>query len=232
MNCFDDLFISNNYEQYNFKENIDYLSNDIHISNECLVKCYKQLKFDISVIIPSTQSIRLKNIVWRRLNKNLGGLKEIDPTIINWYKDYDINWCYGPKYNSNNLLQELDDEESITDDKLCMIESDELEQTVDDEFVEDVDADNVNNNNLTHTISNLSTDSECDSDSVLSDNSSNSSINSTSYSNSKIDNSKLNLNLNSKPKSVKFNFVINSREIINGISIDYDFLDNNMLVEV
>lgn len=224
MNCFDDLFISNNYDQFNFNENIDYLSNDIHISNECLVKCYKQLKFDISVIIPSTQSIRLKNIVWRRLNKNLGNLKEIDPTIINWYKDYDINWCYGPMYNSDNLLSEDKNTDSINQDSLFPMESNEG-----DEFIEDVEDMQGETNDLSYTISNSSSDSLSDSESVISNNSSNSSINSGSFTN-KVDNRYL--RPTAKPKSVKFNFVVNSREIINGISIDYDFLDNNLLIEV
>lgn len=209
MNCFDDSCISHN-KSFDFNDNIDYLSNEISIPNEVLIKCFKQSKYDISLIIPSTISLRLKNIAWRRLYKNLNNLKEISPRHINWYKDHDINWCYGPNYNDDDLIvpftethpanfapSNQKDIYSINDESVDLFLDSELESELEVDLLKLID-----------------------------DNSSTGSI--TSDSN----NSSLNFHYKLyKKKKVKFNFIINSREIINGVSIDYDFLDNSMLVD-
>lgn len=185
MNCYDDLYTINN--NYSFKENIDYLSNEIYISNGLLIKCWKQCKYDISILIPSTVSRRLENISWRRLYKNLNNLPEINPKLINWYKDHDINWCYGPKYTDDDLIRKQDELDVLS------IE-DEMESLVSD-CESEVDSLGLHFD-------------QSDSDSII------------DY---------INDEAIYKPKRVKFNFIINSREIINGISIDYDFLDDSIL---
>ena len=38
-----------------------------------------------------------------------------------------------------------------------------------------------------------------------------------------------NVNNKNKKKKVSFNYIVNTREIINGMSVDYDFLDKDCL---
>ncbi|CAH6719503.1 hypothetical protein CLIB1444_02S10066 [[Candida] jaroonii] len=200
MNCYDDCYI-NNSTNYNFNENIDYLSNEIHIPNSLLIKCWKQSKYDISIIIPSTISRRLENISWRRLYKNLHNLDEISPTVINWYKDHDINWCYGPKFVDDDLIT-LPVEEEVIEEPLQDIQQSILDISDDSDYESEL-SDYDSEVNLHTTFSASSVES--------------------------MDKSLIKNVLPLKKKRVKFNFIINSREIINGISIDYDFLDNELL---
>ncbi|EGV60989.1 hypothetical protein PSN45_002236 [Yamadazyma tenuis] len=196
MNCFDDSYISHNLHSFDFTHNIDYLDDDTHIPDEVLIKCYKQSKYDISIIIPSTAPLRLQNIAWRRLYKSLRKLPEVSPRVINWHKQLDINWCFGPSYSHEDL---------ITPPEKVEVKAAPI--GIPDAYP------------LLYTVSNSSSDTLTDSDSLLSN-----SPTSTCSSHSN-----LSVYHGMKKKRVKFNFIVNSREIINGISIDYDFLDDSIL---
>lgn len=229
MNCFDDLYLKDidiySGPKYRFDETIDYLSNENHISDTLLIRCHKScLHFDMSVIIPSTASIRLQNIAWRRLDKNLFNLNEVNPQAINWYKDYDINWCYGPKYLDCDLI-----DHKVQDPTPQQLEE---EMSFETAFQDEVAPD-------TNSMYASDYDSDCESESVQSTDSlmSYNSMDSSSSFETSIKSSNSNIkttaaaNTSQYPtnKRVKFNYIVSSREIINGIAIDYDFLDDSML---
>lgn len=239
MNSFDDLYLNDitiySSNKYQFDETIDYLSNEYEIPDTLLIKCYKSCNhYDMSLMIPSTASIRLQNIAWRRLNKNLNKSPEVNPQEINWYKDYDINWCYGPKYPNGDLIsydtpeheqqiQQHEEELSFN----CSFDNPPGPQGFDCDFDYDSDYES-------ESLQSTSTDSliSCNSlDSNFSSSSFETSIKSSPNSNLKAAATNASPN-DCQPgqacKRVKFNFIVSTREIINGMSIDYDFLDDSM----
>lgn len=44
-------------------------------------------------------SARLENASWRMWAKAKNKLRTIDPATVNWLKDYDVTWLYGPLYH-------------------------------------------------------------------------------------------------------------------------------------
>lgn len=44
----------------------------------------------------STDVARLENLSWRRWTKVKYNLKEVSPESVDWYKDCDVTWLYGP----------------------------------------------------------------------------------------------------------------------------------------
>ncbi|KAF5725213.1 hypothetical protein FMUND_41 [Fusarium mundagurra] len=54
-------------------------------------------------------SIRLENAVWRTWAKAKNNLKTISPDMLDWLKDYDITWLYGPLHSVafNSVQTEL-----------------------------------------------------------------------------------------------------------------------------
>ncbi|CUM47894.1 unnamed protein product [Debaryomyces fabryi] len=200
--CYDDL---TNYKTTNaptFTQNIDYMS-DLSINEYSLHQCWKRnnsisvrsQQDDISCVIPSTVSRRLENTCWRRWYKQMKRLPEVSPSCINWKKDEDITWLYGPKFD--------------TDDCICSVD---LSAGACDSTGAKCDSRNSSVTSLSSTSSLRTMDSDIsvDFDRPLEPRNKPAS--------------------KSKPfKKVKFNYIINSREIINGRSIDYGFLDEMCL---
>lgn len=65
--------------------------------------CWKliQHSHSSSPLIPqSTNIARLENIIWRKWAKAKAKLQECKPEEVNWYKDCDITWLYGPLADS------------------------------------------------------------------------------------------------------------------------------------
>ncbi|CUM64767.1 uncharacterized protein PRCAT00002378001 [Priceomyces carsonii] len=220
----DDTFIPNK-TQTSFNENIDYMSNGLALNNLHLYQCWKQNNSvsikssndDISFIIPSTVSKRLENVCWRRWFKNLCNLSEISPAHINWCKDQDITWLYGPKYEGSEDFEiETNKERSEVVSKREGISIPKLSCSSGNEDIE-----------------NFTLSSSIDSG--------RSSITyevSTSSSTGTVENFLFHSGVRSalkksssmkKNKSVKFNYIINSREIINSMHFDYHFLDGDCL---
>ncbi|ODV95795.1 hypothetical protein PACTADRAFT_49242 [Pachysolen tannophilus NRRL Y-2460] len=56
---------------------------------------------DIMLLIPSTSTKRLENASWRAWTKSKFHLKELDPASLNWCKENDITWLYGPLINDD-----------------------------------------------------------------------------------------------------------------------------------
>jgi len=50
-------------------------------------------------------SARLENASWRMWAKAKNHLKTVDPSKINWLKDYDVTWLYGPLYHEFDAAQ-------------------------------------------------------------------------------------------------------------------------------
>ncbi|KRZ99818.1 uncharacterized protein AC631_04414 [Debaryomyces fabryi] len=122
-------------------------------------------------------------------------LPEVSPSCINWKKDEDITWLYGPKFD--------------TDDCICSVD---LSAGACDSTGAKCDSRNSSVTSLSSTSSLRTMDSDIsvDFDRPLEPRNKPAS--------------------KSKPfKKVKFNYIINSREIINGRSIDYGFLDEMCL---
>lgn len=51
---------------------------------------------DLMLLIPSTSSKRLENSAWRAWAKERFQLAELNPLKLNWFKENDITWLYGP----------------------------------------------------------------------------------------------------------------------------------------
>lgn len=184
-------------------ENIDYMSKR-PIPETHLYFCWRQNNLiaikseydDISFTIPSTNSKRLENVTWRRWYKDLLGLDEVAPSEINWDKSHDITWLYGPKYE-DEVSQEV--EESLTPHLKKL------------DFTCDSDAELVSSCQLGRSLMNFDEVSSVESDE---------------------EEASLKLAMRrdlrgpaGSGKKVKFNYIVSSREFVNGVVFDYDFLD-------
>lgn len=194
---------------YSYTENVDYMGKP-DIPNHHLHLCWKRNNStsikshqdDICLTIPSTISRRLENICWRRWNKQLHQLREVSPACINWNKTQDITWLYGPKYTEPNQGDNL----RLTSDNLHKI-------TYSD--VPDMELDDVSSVGLASSMSFDDT----------------SLINTVEEEEYEMYGLKLALRRtpSSKKKLVNFSYIVNSREFVNGILFDYDFLDTQCL---
>lgn len=73
-------------------DNVDYLSHkwneeDIWLSRSCVIHMRGTL----------TDYVRLENALWRSWMKTKNHLKTIPPEALNWFKDNDVTWLYGPR---------------------------------------------------------------------------------------------------------------------------------------
>ena len=78
------------------KTHVDYLShhwNESEISNSWKYIILKKKKRDV---IDEVNSSRLENASWRTWAKARNNLKTVSPEIVNWSKDSDVTWLYGP----------------------------------------------------------------------------------------------------------------------------------------
>lgn len=86
------------YFQYNFEE--------IELHN-CWKIIHNANSINNSNIPLSTDIDRLENISWRKWAKMKFELDEVKPEMVNWYKDCDITWLYGPLAGSSSSLKEV-----------------------------------------------------------------------------------------------------------------------------
>lgn len=202
-------------------ENIDYMSKR-PIPEQHLYTCWRQNNSiavksaldDISLAIPSSNSKRLENITWRRWYKDLCGLDEVAPSEINWDKSHDITWLYGPKYI---METEPEPQASLTPHLKKL------------DFCMESDAELVSSVQLGVSLMNF------DDDSLM-------ALMSSDAEEDEEYHCELKPALKRRPsefspvpagsgrchgakKAVKFNYIVNSREFVNGILFDYDFLD-------
>lgn len=76
---------------------IDYFQFDF--SELQLHSCWKLVhnsRVNQRLIPLSTDVARLENLSWRKWTKLKYGLAEVSPETVDWYKDCDVTWLYGP----------------------------------------------------------------------------------------------------------------------------------------
>lgn len=216
---FDDTCVGSN--KGNFTENIDYMGKAA-ISNFHLFTCWKENNSisiksahdDICVKIPSSISKRLENISWRRLDKQLWSLGEVSPAHINWNKSQDVTWLYGPKYLEQNPFDDSRSGQRLTTANLSKINDDVPDMELDDML------------SLT-SASSMSFDEQ---NSIsLAEQEAFDIESYTLKSALKRRRSPFAREQKSTRKLVKFNYIVNSREIIDGYRVDYDFFDTQCL---
>ncbi|KAK9464669.1 hypothetical protein V1512DRAFT_293190 [Lipomyces arxii] len=83
--------------QYEPSQHVDYLSHnwqesDISSSWRYIVLRRKDV----------ANSARLENASWRTWTKAKYNLKTVSPESVNWLKDYDVTWLYGPLYTQRD----------------------------------------------------------------------------------------------------------------------------------
>ncbi|GME69724.1 unnamed protein product [[Candida] boidinii] len=77
------------------------------LTNICSLRNLNQFDYsfnrveDIMLLLPCTSSIRLENASWRGWMKKMKKIPELEPTKINWHKENDITWLYGPLITEN-----------------------------------------------------------------------------------------------------------------------------------
>ncbi|KAK9433331.1 hypothetical protein V1505DRAFT_362373 [Lipomyces doorenjongii] len=87
--------------QYEPSRHVDYLSHnwqesDISSSWRYIVLRRKDV----------ANSARLENASWRTWTKAKYNLKTVSPESVNWLKDYDVTWLYGPLYTPSKTFLE------------------------------------------------------------------------------------------------------------------------------
>ncbi|CAB4472677.1 unnamed protein product [Rhizophagus irregularis] len=82
--------------QYHSKIHVDYLSHDW--KNENVWISWKVMTKQKKIF---DNGIRLENASWRVWAKQKYNLKTLNPKELNWLKDDDITWLYGPAWSNN-----------------------------------------------------------------------------------------------------------------------------------
>lgn len=205
---FDDLHIVNRCPE--FTENVDYASNTNQLDDYSLYQCWKQNsnpnREDISTIIPSSISRRLENICWRRWTKYLKKLGEVAPWTIDWNKDHDITWLYGPKFEKYDGFS-LENTSMLTISNLKQIDSGKSYDC----------NESLLSSSLNSSSSLMSYAGSIDTTSSIDSQNQHSSLRSAMKS----------CSLTKRKRNVHFNHQIYSREYYNGRMIDYGYLDNS-----
>lgn len=80
--------------QHEPSRHVDYLSHNWKESD--ISTCWRNI---VSHRRDVSNSVRLENASWRTWTKAKYGLRTIAPELVNWSKDCDVTWLYGPLYN-------------------------------------------------------------------------------------------------------------------------------------
>ena len=95
-------------------------SNGMYIENENSDNTKLIQQKDVEVDMDSINASRLENASWRTWAKARNNLKTVSPEILNWSKDNDITWLYGPivpadtsssPYNTESENKKIDAED-------------------------------------------------------------------------------------------------------------------------
>ncbi|CCF58276.1 hypothetical protein KAFR_0E01220 [Kazachstania africana CBS 2517] len=102
------------------ERHVDYLSHhweESEISNSWKYIILKKKKRDTDLI----NSSRLENASWRTWAKARSGLKTVSPEVVNWSKDSDVTWLYGPivrdSHEMENSSNIIDNDQYGSDDE-------------------------------------------------------------------------------------------------------------------
>ncbi|KAG7661174.1 uncharacterized protein J8A68_005313 [[Candida] subhashii] len=245
MYYYDDMVVGPSSQQIpTFRENIDYLeyvpnTNTKHYlhDNINLIKFMKYINNNPDYKLHNAFLYqRLSNICWRRFSKNFHQLSEINPYVINWDKNSDITWLFGPKIASEEQEQQQPEQpKQTTSIYSCQEEEDNMsvsslvsESSINSTFNDDDEfsASSRKNSTISSSSSYYDEDEEDDYNWNLK------SILKKGHKEEEEDEDYLcisDLKHHQQRKKVSFNYIVNTREIINGISVDYDFLDHDCL---
>ncbi|CAI5756363.1 unnamed protein product [Candida verbasci] len=90
---------------------VDYLSHQWDVSD-----IWKSWRYVISKKKNVTNAARLENASWRTWAQRRSNLKTVSPEIVNWSKDCDVTWLYGPIMNDDSKYSSNHDENHHDDD--------------------------------------------------------------------------------------------------------------------
>lgn len=235
MYFYDDMIVGSSLTSTQFHNNVDYLQyvpkneKETHYLNNNinLINFMKYIQSNPEYSIHNKFLCRrLSNICWRRIYKNHHNLAEVNPLTINWDKNSDITWLFGPEIElseekTTNELQQQQQEQSQSID--LYDNSDNISISSFESF-SSLDSDDFPSSSrrrsTTSTNSSVVLDEE-DEDIIMKD--------SHHDLTKPILKKKTSIHNKNKKKKVSFNYIVNTREIINGMSVDYDFLDKDCL---
>ncbi|KAL6925917.1 hypothetical protein ACO0SA_000526 [Hanseniaspora valbyensis] len=83
---------NNNLSSNEQKNNINNLENESTSESKKLTNQQQDLEIDMDVV----NAARLENASWRTWAKARNNLKTVSPEIVNWSKESDVTWLYGP----------------------------------------------------------------------------------------------------------------------------------------
>lgn len=92
--------------QYEPSRHVDYLSHQWDVSD-----ISKSWRYVIQKRKDVANSARLENASWRTWAQRRSNLKTISPEVVNWSKDSDVTWLYGPIMKDEEH-GEIDDEDN------------------------------------------------------------------------------------------------------------------------
>ncbi|KAI3404263.1 hypothetical protein KGF56_002902 [Candida oxycetoniae] len=286
----DDMILGSSfYTSYintKFDQNIDYLEYVPQISssttehylqdNSNLINFIKYINSDPDYKYGNQfLYTRLQNICWRRIFKNHKNLPDLNPLIINWDKNSDITWLFGPRVeldlpavatsaasslaksskqegktfittksqNQYSLQQHIPIQKSVKannedeDEDKISVSSYDSDSSMDSQYSQDFIHTSAaslpirKDSSCSITSSYFEEEVEDDEEkqpvdeitvpavkSILKKQSTNISDDGGAIKSKK-----------EQKKVVSFNYIINTREIIDNISLDYNFLDKNCI---
>ncbi|KAK6868197.1 Resistance to glucose repression protein 1 [Candida tropicalis] len=234
MYFYDDMILGSSLTTTQFHNNVDYLQyvpkgeKETHYLNNNLnlINFIKYIQANPEYSIHNQFLCRrLMNICWRRIYKNHHNLTEVNPLTINWDKNSDITWLFGPEI-------ELPEEKTTQQEQQSSIDfydnSDNISISSFESF-SSIDSEDFpsSSRRRSTTSTNSSVVLDEDEDIIMKSGSHHDLTKSILKKKTSIHNN--NVNNKNKKKKVSFNYIVNTREIINGMSVDYDFLDKDCL---
>jgi hypothetical protein len=79
--------------------NVDYLSNEWNEEDIWMSWSYVHRRGTLA------NHVRLENALWRSWMKTKNHLKTMPPQALNWFKDNDVTWLYGPRQTEGKKVQ-------------------------------------------------------------------------------------------------------------------------------
>ncbi|EJS44306.1 reg1p [Saccharomyces arboricola H-6] len=94
------------------ERHVDYLSHEwkeSEISNSWKYIILKKKKRDVDLV----NAARLENASWRTWAKARNNLKTVSPEVVNWSKDSDVTWLYGPIIRDSEGIAHSEEEHDL-----------------------------------------------------------------------------------------------------------------------
>jgi hypothetical protein len=205
--------------------NIDYMAPNVSLYD--LYQCWRRIKMPtaktceaLDALIAPWESKRLENICWRRWCRDTNLLSVILPSRINWRKEEDITALYGPKFGETEIECRPVASAGIDIPRSAATAAAAHAAREDDEYLSSL-VESSGTGFLMGSRDSLTSVESAYSFSARAKRARGPAA--PGYHSGS-----LKLALRTAPrvrKSVRFNYVVNSREYVNGMSFDYDFFD-------